>query len=149
MEEKKDILDYIQVNKIETPEPQFFDNLAQKIIAEEQPIVQFPFYKQPLFWSVIAAASVALIIVITPISSPKKTFVADLSVEEITLYIEENMDDFNTETIEDFIVLETINEASDETNSVQEQLNDLNENEILEYIDSENIWNEFDDDLFI
>jgi len=148
MKENKDILDFIKVNEGSTPGKNYFDDLAQKILENKTPIVLIPFYKKPAFWSIVAAASVTLIIVTSPFSSPKKTLVAELSVEEITQYIEENIEDFNTETIEEFIILNQTTEASSKSNHLQNKLIQLNEEEILDYIETENIWTEFDDESF-
>ena len=150
MEEKRDILNFIKVKQGTTPDANYFDNLAKDIIENETPIIKLPFYKKTLFWSLSAAASIAIIMLLTPPTTPKSTLVAELSSEEITQYVEENIDDFDTDMIEEFVILETTNEPASESISIEEQIDELTEEEILEYFESEYVLDEFDEnDLYI
>ena len=57
-----------------------------------------------------------------------------LSSEEITLYVEENIDDFDADMIEEFVILETTNEPASESISIEEQIDELSGATLGSYI---------------
>ena len=73
MEEKKDIFDFIEKRPIETPDPSYFKDLADKVMADasassttdepEEPQAKIiPLYRRPVTWISGVAAAASLIL---------------------------------------------------------------------------------------
>ena len=60
MNEEKDIFDFIEKRKVETPDKAYFDDLAQRVIDSQKTKI-IPFYKRPIVWIGSAAAAVLIL----------------------------------------------------------------------------------------
>lgn len=165
MEEEKNILDHLKVKKNETPNADYFANLANDIITSQK-VKSVSFYKNISTWVGLAAASLIItFFIISKTSGTEKENVllalSDIEQVEIESYIYRNIEDFSTEMI---IELIPVVDAADKTetnsvieaaediaeNTIPELFNDISEEDILEYFDSEDIeLEELEDELYI
>lgn len=179
MEDKKDIFDFIEKRLIETPDTDYFKNLADTVIekAADVPVKAepkiIPLYRRPVFWlsSVAAAVLVAFLMLpenpnIVPTNLAGNT-VQDLSKKEVLAYVDENIEDFDEELLAEFItssqldmdpmydsgVQETENPIETiietETQELQESLESISQDEILQYLQEEGFDSDDEDDLFL
>lgn len=155
MKEQKDILDYISPKRTSTPSPDYFEGLAQRVIAGEKTRI-VPFYKKPVMWIGAAAAIAIGCVFLTSIFSPSPASsdpllaLQEVPSEEIMDYLHENIEDIDESEIE-----EAITEASlaivpkksidaDPTASTQAKeseitFDDINAEDILHYFNQEGI----------
>jgi len=177
MEEKKDIFDFIEKRPIETPDSSYFKDLADKVLSEakEEPEERqakiIPLYRRPVAWiSGVAAAILVAFLMLPNTSDPLNPLTGftnsnEPSRAEVLAYVNENIDDFDEELLIEFIAiknleadeaetqelepeeeaLETIIET--ETKDLQESLQNISDEEILEYLEMEGELDE--DDEFI
>lgn len=159
METNKTIFDFIRSKKVAAPDDEYFNQLAEKIIAQSSKKV-VPLYKKP-FVKWMAAAAVILplgIYFMFQNSSPaiETTNFSTLSKDEIHSYISNNLEEFNTDEIIEMVDTQTIDELRKETvtltiQSEQSFFSTLTTDEIKSYFEMENIeLEEFDEnELFI
>ena len=160
MHKKKDILDSIKPVKIETPNQEFFDQLAKTVVRENPKIV----YKRNLGpkiakWSLAAAAAFLLGVLLfknlshDPITQkPVQTeFLAGINDAEIYAYVDEHIEDFTLEEIEEVIINEDLGLYDlENTSELDFFFSDISDEEISTYINEEFIdLDEFEDELLI
>lgn len=145
MQKDKDIFDHLNPRKIEVPDSSYFEQLTKRVIAEEKKII--PLYRKPITWISLAAASIAVILTINLLitndgSEDALLALNDCSTETIQSYVEENIEEFETEMIIEFIPVDNLDtpEVKEETEStVEEQetltLEDVNTQDILDYFE--------------
>ena len=170
MEEKNDIFDHLKPRKTPIPDASYFESMAKSVIeSQKAPII--PLYKRPVAWiSAVAAIFIAGIMIVnfsttSDINSDPLLALNDVSSDELYAYIDENIDDFETD-----LIVEALNESSvDEMNFIEpepveqievkaEKINpepisfdEVDSKDILDYFNEEGIdSDEFeDDDSFI
>lgn len=109
MSEEKNILDHIKPRKVEVPDQSYFKALANEIIEKESDsskVIQM--WRKPVIWITSAAAVSALIIFSTQFYKPQNETdlllaLNEISNEEIFSYIDENIEEFDTELIASFV----------------------------------------------
>ena len=103
-----------------------------------------------------AAAAVLIIAVVLfkdfsqPVAKTKveKALFADINDEEIYAYVDEHLDDFSIEEIEENFSSEEL--VYNDIESVLDIFSDISQDEIMNYIENENIdLDEFEDELLI
>lgn len=179
MEEKNDIFDHLKPGKTPIPDASYFENLAKSVIdsqkevpaKKETPIV--PLYKRPALWiGAVAAVFIAGFLIVNfgktaELDSDPLLALNDVSNTEVYNYIDENIDDFETD-----LIVEAMNESSvDELTFVEPEedeptpsetsseattvetisFDDIDAEDILNYFNAEGIDSEDfeDDDSFI
>jgi hypothetical protein len=159
MEEQNDIFDHLKVRKSPLPDDSYFESLAKNVINSHQKTRVIPLYKRPVFWiSAVAALFVVSFLVInfTSTSTPENDpllALNDLSSDELFNYIDENIDDFDTDlivevmnesTIDEITFSESENSLTHPTNPTQStettiSFDDIDTQDILDYLNSEGI----------
>lgn len=161
MDTNKTILDFVRTKKAAVPDDEYFNQLAENIIAKQSKKI-VPLYKKPIFkW--LAAAAVILpfgIHFMFQLSQTapeiEATNFSSLSKDDIHVYISSNLEEFNTDEIIEMVNAQTIDELRKETvtitiQSEQSFFTTLTSDEIESYFEMENIeLDEFDEnELFI
>lgn len=154
MNNEKDIFDFIKPKKVDVPSDDFFANLSQEIIEKEKtPIV--PMYKKPLGWIAGIVASMAIVLAVGFLgnNTPPKSALAQLDeveLEDVETYVEENFDSYELDEIIAEIPDSDIDEIPEPV-FVEEKItwDDISQEDILDYIDSELDIDELDEELFI
>lgn len=175
MEAKEGIFDHLNVVKQRVPDDSYFENLAQSVIASQAKTKVIPIYKRPVVWiSAVAALLLISLLVVNFTSSNNREnqdpllALNDLSSDELYTYINENIDDFDTEMIAEALDDQAINELSNSTNQALDRgvdpspsvtkndtplpvsLDDIETDDILEYFNTEGIDpDEIEDEIFI
>lgn len=155
MEQNKDIFDHLKVRKTDSPDASYFENMADQIIASQKKETKvIPLYKKPTLWMSAAAASIIVVLVMNIGGSPGENTnvllaLNDIPVEDIRNYVDNNIDDFDTDLISEFVDENTIEdepllpavEVDPETEVVEDvkELEDVNEDDILKYFEEEEI----------
>ena len=152
MEEKKDIFDHLKPGKISTPDPSYFNQLANDIIASQE-VKMIPLYKKPVVWLSAAAAAIAILFVFNFNSPEESTDVLlalnEIPAEELISYVDENIEEFETEMLVEIIpaanietveLTETHEDVPPETHEETElNFDNIDTEDILDYINSEEI----------
>ena len=156
MKKGKDILDHLRPEKIKTPDNDFFEALASKI-AVKHPINRNRNRILPRVIGMSFAAAAVLIIAVVlfkdfsqPVAKTKvdKALFADINDEEIYAYVDEHLDDFSIEEIEERFSSEELVYIDVEIGL--DLFSDISKDEIMDYIENENIdLDEFEDELLI
>ena len=156
MKKEKDILDHLKPEKIKTPDNDFFEALASKI-AVKHPINRNRNRILPRVIGMSFAAAAVLIIAVVlfkdfsqPVAKTKvdKALFADINDEEIYAYVDEHLDDFSIEEIEERFSSEELVYIDVEIGL--DLFSDISKDEIMDYIENENIdLDEFEDELLI
>ncbi len=151
MEDNKNMFDYVKPKNSETPAPSYFKDLAEKVI-DSQKTKEIPLYKRTSMWISAAAACIAILLTIQLTSNNKTNntlrSLNNFSSEEIERYVADNIDDFDTELISEFIPsssispLEFTNRMEIKQQGVDETIpgdfDNISSQEILDYFDSQN-----------
>ncbi|MDX2360519.1 MAG: hypothetical protein QNK23_06915 [Crocinitomicaceae bacterium] len=160
METNKNIFDHLKTNEIETPDAGYFDQLAKEVIASQKTKV-IPLYKKPLAWIVSAAAVFAAVFLLNLGDAEEQDVLLalnEISTEEVYLYIEDHIEDFDTDLISEMIDEENIDpivfidqELNPEVETFDETLSfeDIETEDILEYLQNEAVDLDDDDELYI
>ncbi|MDG1333118.1 MAG: hypothetical protein P8P74_12365 [Crocinitomicaceae bacterium] len=178
MEEKNDIFDHLKPRKTPIPDASYFEALANSVIEsqkEKAPAAPketkiIPLYKRPSLWiGAVAAVFIAGILIInfnetTEIDSDPLLALNDVSSNDVYEYIDENIEDFETDLIVEALNESTVNEMSfvepETTESAPEEtkiitsepvsFDQIDSDDILDYFNEEGIDSEdFEDDSFI
>lgn len=171
MEEKNDIFDHLKPRETPIPDASYFESMAKSVIESQKKSPIIPLYKRPVVWlSAVAAIFIAGILIVnfsatSDTNSDPLLALNDVSSDELYAYIDENIDDFETD-----LIVEALNESSvDEMNFIEpepveqikpkaEKINpepisfdEVDSKDILDYFNEEGIdSDEFeDDDSFI
>lgn len=165
--QKGHIIDELKVNHASLPSDDFFadfkNTVLEKINAEKTMLI-VPLYKRWYSWTAVAAA-IAIICTLTWNSetvsheTPKeKVDFSSLNREDVLQYMEENIDDFETEMLaeqmdsipswnirkEKYSGNITKNGTKDKSNDL---FNDLNKEDILKYLEEESM--DLDEELLL
>ena len=153
METKKDIFDYLKPRKKIVPDQSYFDQLSANVLAHEK-VKVVPLYRKPIFWLSSAAAAITIIMLVnikTEIPNSVNPMIAlnEISSEELFAYVNDNIEDFDTEMLTEIIPSDNIEEIDlvatdkivvDEVPSETElNFDSIQQEEILEYILNEEI----------
>ena len=150
---KKDIFDHLKPRKKIVPDQSYFDQLAANVLAPEK-VKVIPLYRKPIVWLSSAAAAIAIIMLVdlkTEIPNSVNPMLAmnEISSQELLTYINDNIEDFDTEMLTEIIPSDNIEEVDlvaadkiviDEVYSETElNFDNIQEEDILEYILDEEI----------
>ncbi len=160
MNKKKDILDFIKPAKLETPDKDFFDQLANKVVRENPKIMSNKSQGARIVkWSLaLAAACIVGIVLFTnfskepvPVKTVKTELLSEVNDNEIYSYIDEHIDDFTLEEIEEIIIDKDLGLYDlENANDLDLFFSDISDEEIDNYINEEFIdLDEFEDELLI
>ncbi len=162
MEKEKDIFDYIKAKKVDLPSVDYFKNLAATVIEKQRPKI-IPMYKRPTTWFGAVAAVLIVVLLVTNISESSEITqgstdpllaLNDLSSDDLISYIDNNIDDFDTDMIaemipenllEDIELFDEVDIQVDDAISVNKstlnaptiEINELNDQDILDYFNDE------------
>lgn len=161
MKEEKDIFEFLEKKTQNTPEKEYFENLAQKIISENSTNTPsktkvVPLYRKPILWISGVAAAITIFFLNTESTSLQNGGTLDfndLSKKEILAYVNENIDDFDEEMLMEFMREEQLkidaykeeiqtSAEIDETNvptELTESLETISREDILDYINEEEL----------
>jgi len=118
METKPDIFEYLKKREIETPNPEYFESIALKILAEQAtPLKQVSPVKRIVLWSASIAATAMLIFLLIPSNPPvEKVNLAfelnALSEVDVLSYVHDHLDEFDTEMLVAAVPVENIEAIS-------------------------------------
>jgi hypothetical protein len=150
MKKEKDILDHLSPEKINTPDNEFFESLSTKVAKQNpRPHIKTRVLTKIISMSLATAAVLLIAFVLfkdftQPIKELKveQDILFDVNDEEIYAYVDEHLDDFTTEEIEESF--------SDDIGSELDLFSNISQDEIMDYIENENIdLDEFEDELLI
>lgn len=154
MKTNSDIFEYLKKRKIDTPNPEYFESMSQKIIAEQStPLRKVSSLKRIVLWSSAAAAAILLFLMIPKDAPVEKVNLAQelnaLSDADVLSYVHEHLDEFDTEILVAAVPTENIETVSfvtetepiENSNISQTSINfdDLDKDDILEYLESEGL----------
>ncbi|MFK7784036.1 MAG: hypothetical protein AB8B56_02910 [Crocinitomicaceae bacterium] len=175
MEEKNDIFDHLKPGKTPVPDASYFEALANSVIESQQenkPETQketkiIPLYKRPVVWIGAAAAIfIAGILIMnfdrtTETDSDPILALTEVSSSDVYDYIDENIEDFETDLIVEALSDSDVEEMSftdveiseptpEETDiAIAEPISfdEIDSDDILDYFNEEGIDSEdFDED---
>ena len=152
MDQEKNIFDHLKAKDNFTPDASYFEQLADKVIEQKRPETKIiPLYKKPLIWIVATAASVAFILMMNTTSTSNDSVLLafnEISTDEIQVYIEQNIDEFETSLLTEYISTEELQQ--NEPNITEEVKVTINQNEItpidFETIEQDDILKYFEDE---
>ena len=155
MKENEDIFDHLKKRKIETPSKDYFDALAASVIKQELKETKVIPIGQKILYRSTAAAAILLIglfLFNTPHQQERNILAQldDVSTEELISYVDENIDDFETEQLGETLSDEEIDKLDEELSiemldisyvesSESISFNDVDEQDILDYLELEDI----------
>jgi len=179
MEEKKDIFDHLKHKKSPVPDASYFESLANSVIdSQKKTTIEapkkskvIPLYKGLALWiGAAAAVLIAGILIVnfnntTELESGSLLAFNELSSNEIYDYIDENIEDFDTDLIVEVLNETTVDEmsvADAETTEIPStetnltivdpiSFDDIDADDILDYFNDEgiNLEDLEDEDSFI
>ncbi len=175
MEEKRDIYDHLKVVKTSVPDDSYFENLAKSVITSQTKSKVIPLYKRPVVWISAVAAILLVSLLVVNFTSTAVTENQDpllalnaISSDELYTYINENIDDFDTEMILEAMDDQAIDELTTKTSQALQSaagnsntpvtaekplpvsFDDIDVEDILEYFDKEGIDPEdIEEEIFI
>ena len=159
MKSKKDLLDHLKPVKANTPDSDFFETLASQVV-QEYPIAK----RQPqnnlriLKMAMAAAAVLVLAFVLmknfsieVQNTNTEKPLLSEIQDEAIFAYIDEHIDEFSIEEITENLTEEDLNFLfENQSNELDFFFAEINDEEIMNYINKENLdLDEFEDELLI
>src|SRR3989338_164891 len=154
MKTNLDIFEYLQKRTIDTPNPEYFESMAQKILAEQNtPLKRVPYLKRIVLWSSAAAAAILLFLLIPHNAPSEKINLAlelnALSKADVLSYVHEHLEEFDTDMLVDAVPSENIETISliTETESPEYSVisqapvnfDVLDTKDILEYLENEGL----------
>lgn len=175
MEEKRDIFNHLNVVKTNVPDDSYFEQLAKSVIASQSKPKVIPLYKRPVVWigAVAAILLVSLLVVnfsSTDITEDQDPLLAlnEISSDELYNYINENIDDFDTDMLIDALDDQAIDELTSKTSQALQtaagkpnvpvkaekplpvSFDDIDVEDILDYFEKEGIDPEdIEEEIFI
>lgn len=149
MENPNNIFNQVKARKVNVPDADYFNRLADSVI--EQKAIKtkvIPMYKKPLIWLTSAAAVVAVLVVFNYAETNEppmnlKLALSEISTDEILAYVNENVDDFDTD-----LIMEAVPENNSFANSEVKEVKSpqsiisfetISDSEIMEYLLDEDI----------
>ena len=155
MKENEDIFEHLKKRKIETPSKDYFDALAASVIKQESKETKvIPIGRKILYRSTSAAAIlvIGLFLFNTPDQQERNILAQldDVSTEELISYVDENIDDFDSEQLGETLSDEEIDKLDEELSiemldisyfesSESISFEDIDEQDILDYLELEDI----------
>ncbi len=149
MENPNNIFNQVKARKVNVPDADYFSQLADSIIEQKDSKAKvIPMYKKPLVWMTSAAAVIAVLIVFnyegaSDSSMNLKLALSEISTDEIVAYVDEHVDDFDTDLIVEAVPVENIYANSDvEEATIPDAIisfETISDNEIMEYLLEEDI----------
>ena len=155
MKENEDIFEHLKKRKIETPSKDYFDALAASVIEQESKETKvIPIGRKIFYWSTAAAAILVVGFFLFNIPQQTETNILaqldDVSTEELISYVDENIDDFDTEQLGETLSDEEIDKLDEELSiemsdisyvesSESISFDDVDEQDILDYLELEDI----------
>lgn len=171
MEEKNDIFEHLKPRSTDVPDDSYFEAMANSVIETQKKTPIIPLYKRPIVWIGAVAAVFLVGFLIVNFSSTSDSnsdallALNDVSSNELFEYIDENIDDFDTDLIVDAMNESAVDElsfiepesseiievATEKTTPSRITFDDIDANDILDYFNEEGIDTEDleDDDSFI
>lgn len=156
METKKNILDFIKVNKEASVDQAYFEQFSAKMLQE---IKKHPrkkvFYLKPIFWMISSAAAIIFFFFLIDFKNKEIPEISKLKNEEIKHYIQENQEDahldelakLNIETPSKKEILQEKHATTDDKNieiaslenfvSSEEILNEISTDELYYFMNSD------------
>ena len=159
MKIKKDILNHLKPVKTNTPDADFFEDIAAQIV-KEYPITTRPKKNHLRILRMAMAAAAVIVMAFVLIKSfsievqsvnMEKSLLSEIQDEEIYAYVDEHIDEFSIEEITETLTEEDLNVLfENQTNELDFFFAEISDEEIIKYIDKENIdLDEFEDELLI
>ena len=155
MKENEDIFEHLKKRKIETPSKDYFDALAASVIEQESKKTKvIPIGRKIFYWSTAAAAIVIIGFFLFNIPQQTETNILaqldDVSTEELIAYVDENIDDFDTDQLGETLSDEEIDKLDEELSLEMSDISyvessesisfeDIDEQDILDYLELEDI----------
>ena len=119
MKSEKDIFDHIKAKKVEMPSADYFKNLTEAVLEKEQPKI-IPMHKRPVVWIGAIAAAIVISLLVMNISNSTEIIegdanplltLNDVSSDDLVSYIEDNIEDFDTDLIVEMIPENSLDEV--------------------------------------
>ena len=155
MKENEDIFDHLKKRKIETPSKYYFDALVASVIKQELKETKvIPIGRKILYRSTAAAAILLIgLFLFNTRHQQERNILAqldDVSTEELISYVDENIDDFDTDQLGETLSDEEIDKLDEELSiemsdisyvesSESISFDDIDEQDILDYLELEDI----------
>lgn len=155
MKENEDIFEHLKKRKIETPPKDYFEALAASVIAQESKETKvIPIGRKILYWSSAVAAILVIGFFLFNIPQQPETNILaqldDVSTEELIAYVDENIDDFDTDQLSETLSDEEIDKLDEEFSLEMSDISyvessesilfdDIDEQDILDYLELEDI----------
>lgn len=103
MQEKKDIFNHFQLKSIQTPEADYFESLANKIIIDNSSEARvIPIYKKPVFW-IASTAAAAIVLLFLPFGRGSQFNIAEeldkIPDAEVKEYVQLHSDEFDEDIL--------------------------------------------------
>ena len=160
MKSKKDLLEHLKPVKINTPGSDFFETLASQIVEEHPKLKRKGKNNLRIMRMALVAAAVIVIAFVLMKSfaneppqstSPEKTLLSEIQDDEIYAYIKEHIDEFSIEEITEILTHDELDVLFEsQSNELDLFLAEISDEEIINYIDRENLYlDEFEDELLI
>jgi len=167
MQKQKDIFEYLEVRKSKTPDKAYFEQMAIDVLSQHS-VKIVPIYRRPIAVLSAVAAAVILVFVLINFNSTENietnplTALNDLPSQDLISYVDENIDDFDSELIAEYIPIDNIEtdypiEVIDEYEISNQDLSEaisfenVSNDDILEYLENEeiDIYDLEDDEIII
>lgn len=149
MENPNNLFNQVKVRKVDVPYADYFNQLADAVIERKAIKTKvIPMYKRPLVWVTSAAAVVAVLVVFKYVDTDEPSMnlelaLSEISTDEILAYVNENVDDFDTDLIIEVVPMENafLNSDVDEIKSTESiiSVETISDSEIIEYLLDEDI----------
>ncbi len=155
MKKNEDIFEHLKKRKIETPSKDYFEALAESVIKQESKAPKvIPIGRKVLYWSTAAAAILVIGFFLFNLPQQPATNILaqleDVSTEELIAYVDENIEDFDTDQLGETLSDEEIDKLNEEINIEMSDISfvessepisfeDIDEQDILDYLELEDI----------
>lgn len=117
MKEQEDIFNFLQKRKIETPTKDYFDGLVDQILEKESNTKVISIQRKVLVWTTSVAAVLLVAFLLINGSPDQSTDVFaeldNISTEELLAYMDDNIDEFETELIVENLTDEEVDELDE------------------------------------
>lgn len=157
METNKNIFEQFQLKEKPQVPQGYFENLAAEMLSkvnEAPPTKMRVIYKRPLVWLSTVAAVALLFLGVRYFSQTQEVQLDDISDSEILAYVEEHLDDIDTELLIEAAEAEPTSpekesSASEKTEvSSTKHIDSLSKEEILHYLNSQEVDLEDIEDIY-
>lgn len=152
MKEKEDIFSHLQKRQIDTPSKEYFADLADGIIEGKSKPKVIPIQRRLLIWTSSAAAVLMVALFLTNTSTESDVFAElnDIPTDELLAYLEEHIDEFETELFAESLTEEELKYLDEEISfdlkeityietKKEIQFENVSPSEINEYLELEDL----------